>query len=186
AHGLAAMYAPSAVARPLVDVPRARVAAYAASRGLPVADDPSNAGRAHLRNRVRLDLLPALERAHPGFGEEMLAVSRRAAAWRAGVEALVDRIVADGADPASGADGRRAVVAAAALEGLPGEGLAILWPAIAGRAGVALDWRGTERLAAFTNDARSGQQVPLSGGVRVRRTATSFVLEAAPQADPLY
>jgi len=178
ARGLAAMYAPSPVVRPLLDVSRATVASYAAARRLPVADDPSNAGRAHLRNRVRHDLLPALERAQAGFAEALLAVSRGAASWRAGVEALVDRLGIDATQAG------RAVVPASALAGIPPAGLAVLWPAIAARAGVRLDWRGTERLAAFTNEARTGGQVPLSGGVRVRRTATSLVVETVPDDDP--
>lgn len=177
ARGLAAMYAPSPVVRPLLDVPRSTVAAYARARALRVAGDPSNALRAHLRNRVRHDLLPALERAQAGIGESLLAVSRAAAAWRAGVEALVDRLGVDATRAG------RVVVPVSALAGFPPDGLAVLWPAIAARVGVRLDWRGTERLAAFTNDARTGGQVPLSGGVRVRRTATSFVVETAPRAD---
>ena len=177
ARGLAAMYAPSPIARPLLDVPRAVVAAYAAARDVRWAEDPSNAARAHLRNRVRLDLLPAFERAQPGFGAAMLDLSRRAARWRADVEALVDSLLPTTvAEPVAIPD--------RSLAGLPADALAVLWQAIAGRAGIALDWRGTERLAAFTNDARAGQLVPLSGGARVRRTATSFVVEGASHANP--
>ena len=175
-RGLAGMYAPSAAVRPLLDVPRPAVAAYAEERGLAVADDPSNRSRAHLRNRVRLDLLPAIAARRPGFGDALLALSRAAAAWRAGVERLVDQL------GVSLADGS-VVVPVAGFASLPAADLATLWPAIAGRAGVALDWRGTERLAAFTKEAIPGRQVPLSGGAIVRRTATSFVLATARRAD---
>jgi tRNA(Ile)-lysidine synthase len=90
ARGLAAMYSRSAVARPLLDVARADVAAYATAHEVRHMEDPSNRDRAHLRNRVRLDILPALERARPGFSDEMLAVARAAGDWRESVERVVD------------------------------------------------------------------------------------------------
>ena len=48
-----------------------------------------------------------------------------------------------------------------------------------GFAGVTLAWRGTERLVAFTTQGKPGGQVPLSGGARVERTRTTFVLRAS-------
>ena len=166
------MYARSAVARPLLDVTRADVAAYARALGIAFVDDPSNLDRAHLRNRVRLDILPALERARPGFGDEMIAVARNAAAWRESVERVVDTLGVTLLPPL--------VVPSDALADLPAEALAILWPAIAARAGVALDWRGTERLVAFTLTGRPGGRIPLSGGAEVGRTAATFVVRASP------
>ena len=47
-------------------------------------------------------------------------------------------------------------VDAATLAGYPAQSLAILWPAIAARAGVTLDRRGTLRLADFTLAAQGG------------------------------
>jgi tRNA(Ile)-lysidine synthase len=171
ARGLAAMYARSPVARPLIDVGRADIAAYALANDVAYVDDPSNVSRAYLRNRVRLDLLPALERAQPGFADEFLSLARRAAQWRESVECLVDGLDVQLLPPL--------VVAAEPLIPLPTEALAVLWPAIAARAGIALDWRGTERLVAFTKSARVGGRIPLSGGGRVGRTPTTFVLHAS-------
>ncbi len=174
ARGLAAMYARSPVARPLIDVWRADIAAYASANEVRYMDDPSNLNRAHLRNRVRLDLLPALERARPGFGGEFLSLSRRAARWRESVEQFVDELGVQMLPPL--------IVPAAPLAPLAAEALAILWPAIAARAGVALDWRGTERLVAFTKSGRPGGRIPLSGGAGVGRTASTFVV-SAPTAE---
>jgi len=171
ARGLAAMYAPSPTLRPLLDVARSDVAAYATANAVPFMDDPSNLERAHLRNRVRLDLLPALEAAHAGFGEEMLAIARAAAAWRESVERVVDALGIEFLPPL--------VVPAEPLLGLAPAALGVLWPAIAARAGVALDWRGTERLVAFTSAGRPGGRIPLSGGAEVGRTAGTFVVRAA-------
>jgi len=178
ARGLAAMYTRSPIARPLLDVRRGDIAAYAKAHEVRYMDDPSNLDRAHLRNRVRLDLLPALERACPGFGDEMIALGRRAAAWRESVERVVDTL------------GLRLlpalVVPCVPLTNLPAASLAILWPAIAARAGLALDWRGTERLVAFTLAGRPGGKIPLSGGAEVGRTASTFVVRASTAEEALY
>ena len=53
------------VVRPLLGVRRAVLRRFVAAAGMPVADDPSNADSAMLRNRIRV-LLPALEAAVPG------------------------------------------------------------------------------------------------------------------------
>ena len=169
ARGLAAMYSRSSVVRPLIDVRRADVAAYAGSHEVRFLDDPSNLSTVHLRNRVRLHLLPALERAHPGFGDEMIGLSRAAAAWRESVERIIDTL-----------DVRLLPPLVVPVEsGLPAGSLAVLWPAIAARAGVALDWRGTERIVAFTLAGRPGGKIPLSGGAELSRTASTFVLRAS-------
>jgi len=51
-----------------------------------------------------------------------------------------------------------------------------LWPAIAARAGVVLDRRGIARAARWAPNARAGQRIPLSGGHRIERTASTFVV----------
>lgn len=178
-RGLAALLAPSPVRRPWLDVPRAALAAWAAVAGVPFVTDPSNESRRHQRNRVRHDLLPALLRLHPRLDDEFLALGRRAAAWRAAVERVVDSlgVIRD----ASGS----VVVARAALAGYsPGE-LAVLWPALAGRAGVRLDRRGTHRLAAFTISAGSVGRVPLSGGAEVVMLADRIVIRVRRPALPM-
>jgi len=172
-RGLAGILARSAICRPLLTEGRDTVAAYAESRGVRFVDDPSNLSRAHLRNRVRLDLLPALEAAQPGFGRSVLALSQRAAEWRAQSERLVDVI---GPVASSGS----VAVPSKVMRAMPSEGLGHLWVAIAGRAGVVLDRRGTERVAAFTIGGKPGGRIPLSGGAVVECTPTTFVLRASP------
>jgi tRNA(Ile)-lysidine synthase len=178
ARGLAAMYAPSRIVRPLLGVSRSDVTAYAAANEVRFMDDPSNLRRAHLRNRVRLDLLPALERARPGFGNEMLAIARRAADWRESVERIVDDLDVKLLPPL--------VVPAGMFAELPASSLAVLWPAVAARAGITLDWRGTERLVEFTTTAKPGGKMPLAGGAEVERTAATFVLRASAASATLY
>ncbi len=49
------------IRRPMLEIRRADVRAVADQMGLPYVDDPENASTEHLRNRVRMDLIPALE-----------------------------------------------------------------------------------------------------------------------------
>lgn len=184
ARGLAGLAAPSPdVVRPFLALGRAELRRWAARHGVAFVEDPSNASRRHLRNRARLDLLPALERARPGFRVELLAVGERAAAWRRAADALAERLLADGvaalASPSKGDAELR--VKAASLAKLDGASLAVLWPALAARAGVTLDWRGTRRLAEFTMTGRSGGLIQLSGGVEVVRRGGEFVLRRPPR-----
>jgi tRNA(Ile)-lysidine synthase len=53
------------VIRPLIDAPRAEVAAYLRDRGLAFRDDPTNRDPAILRNRLRMVVLPAIEGHNP-------------------------------------------------------------------------------------------------------------------------
>jgi tRNA(Ile)-lysidine synthase len=57
---------PVRVARPLLRVSRATTLAYCQELGLDHVEDPSNFSGAYTRNRVRLELLPLLERFNPG------------------------------------------------------------------------------------------------------------------------
>ncbi len=178
ARGLAALLAPSPVLRPFLSLSRSYLAAVAATRSIPFVEDPSNADRRHLRNRVRLDLIPAARRACPGFDAEMLEVGRRAARWRREVERVVDRL---GPEPAPEGGVR---VARGALAGYSPRELALLWPALAARAGVRLDRRGTHRLAAFTSssDARAAR-IPLAGGGEVLALPHWWVVRRRVEVD---
>jgi tRNA(Ile)-lysidine synthase len=154
ARGLAALYAPArGVARPLLDVPGSEVAAYAAARRLAHVDDPSNASRAHLRNRVRHELLPALRGVWPEVDDALLRLAREAADCRADTDALAAALAAR-CPPSTWDEGRSRSTGVAALAELADwtpEALAAVWPALAARGGVRLDRRGTARVAAFTS-----------------------------------
>lgn len=169
-RGLAGLAARTDVVRPMLGMRRADVIAYAAANSVEYVDDPSNARRSHLRNRIRLDLLPAISAVRPSFGAELLDLAARAAEWREATGAAVDCI-----GPKVHADGSL-YVARRALESYDQEELAILWPEIASRARVTMDRRGTHRVAAFTIDGATGSSIQLSGGIEVVRTREHFVL----------
>lgn len=181
ARGLAGMGAVDPlrpIRRPLLGVTRAELAQYALLAGVQWVEDGSNLSRRHLRNRVRLDLLPALEAASPGFSDWCLSLSERCLNWREEVEAVV------------GALGGRSVSAGSAwipsspFATVQPEGQAILWPAVAALAGVTLDRRATERLASWASGAVPGSWVPLSAGALVERNGSGFVVRQASPRGP--
>jgi tRNA(Ile)-lysidine synthase len=174
ARGLAALYADTGVARPLIAFSRGQIASYAAANGLAWVEDPTNGRRNYARNRIRHDVLPALRRVRPHFDRELLDVARTAADWRRDMEALVDVTI----------DKEKMDVPVAWLANRTHDQLCVLWPTIAGRLGVTLDRRGTERLAAFTQRARVGSGVPLAGGWRVVRARDAWQLRASPIGRP--
>ncbi|HUR92302.1 MAG TPA: tRNA lysidine(34) synthetase TilS [Gemmatimonadaceae bacterium] len=169
-RGLAGLYAQTEVLRPLLATRRAEVLEYVAERSVRHVNDPSNLSRGHLRNRVRLDLLPAARAVRPSFEEELLGVAARAAEWRDAVASVVDAL-----GVARHADGSL-FVARRAVESYDERALAILWPEIAARADVTMDRRGTHRVAAFTIDGATGGSIQLSGRIEVVRTREHFVL----------
>jgi tRNA(Ile)-lysidine synthetase-like protein len=79
------------LARPLLRVSRSTTLAYCTEFGLDVIEDPSNQSRAYTRNRVRLDLLPALE----NFNPAVRAILARTADLAAEDVAALDALVAD-------------------------------------------------------------------------------------------
>jgi len=179
ARGLAGLYAPTTgVVRPLLGVRRARLERYALERGVRWVADPTNASSRFFRNRLRHDVLPALLRARPGLDEELLGIARQAADWRGEVEALAATLTTE-------AHGDSLSVAAADLEGYDAESLAVVWPALAARIGLALDWRGTRRLAAFTiSRGRVGASMQLAGGWEVIRDRGRFTLRPMRREAP--
>ena len=183
ARGLAALGASSTIVRPWLPVTRAEVQEWARENSIGCVEDPANFDRRHLRVRVRLDLLPALEAAHPGFAEEMLSVAEKAAKWRRDVDAFLEQ---SGAVEFS-ERGDLLRVQASLFETLDDEQRAIYVQALFGRIGVALDARGTRELVRFSKSRRRGAQIPLAGGANAlltRRNAAS-VFEFRRPARPM-
>lgn len=99
--------------RPLLRLPRAAVAAYAAAKGLRWIDDPSNADVRLRRNAVRARVAPAFAAALPGYP----ATLARAASHQADAALLIDELAAQDAH-AAGYDAIDGTLAAAALAAL--------------------------------------------------------------------
>ncbi len=67
------------IVRPLLQARRATLRAALDAAGIAYATDPSNTDLAHARNRVRAELLPALERLNPAAVEALTRFGRLAA-----------------------------------------------------------------------------------------------------------
>ena len=88
------------IVRPLLRAPRAAVEAYCQTHTLVVVDDPSNRDLRHFRNRVRLEVLPALRQVNPSVDNALLRVAAAAGEARAALDfaadLLADRVRAPG------------------------------------------------------------------------------------------
>ena len=110
----------------------------------------------------------------PGFGEWCWNLSVRAAGWRDTLSRFVDAEL--DVQVTSGV----LVLPSARVQRLRASEWAVLWPELAGRIGVVLDWRGIQRASAWAPTAKSGAHIPLSGGAFIERTASTFVVRGAP------
>ena len=73
--------------RPLLEVTREDTRQWCRDRGLEWREDPTNAGDAYARNRIRAELVPALQRVHPAAERNVI---RTAALLRDEAEVLDD------------------------------------------------------------------------------------------------
>ncbi len=95
--------------RPLLRFTREETGAYCSARGLRWRDDESNESAAYARNRIRRELVPALERAHPAAQVNVLALAEILRAEGDVLDALVDSVL----------DGRREIALAQLREFAP-------------------------------------------------------------------
>ena len=173
ARGLAGLFAPSPVERPLLAHGRSVVRAYATERLVHFTEDPSNESLDFFRNRVRLQILPAIRRVAPDFEEQIFALSMRAAALRAEVDSIARLFELEMRTA-------QVVIDATSLSELPDDSIRLLLPSLLGRAGITLDRRGLVRLASVVRSA-PGARGQLSGGFEaVRSRAEVTVLKPSP------
>lgn len=87
-QGLNVFPAQKGLLRPLLGVTRARIDEYIQENALPFREDETNADVAFSRNRIRHEVLPALERAVPGAKENLVRFAERAVRDDAFLQAL--------------------------------------------------------------------------------------------------
>src|SRR6202162_3279608 len=121
-RGLAGLYAESEIIRPFLNIARATLATYAKQRNVTFVQDPSNRDRKHLRNRIRLDILPSIVSQHPGFPDELLSLARESADWRRSLEDLAGSVGAE-----AEVDGALRI-SRSSLAGDDADSLRVLWP----------------------------------------------------------
>ncbi len=98
------------IARPLLAISHTEAVAYCAARGLTPREDESNQSPLYRRNRMRHDVLPALDKIYPNAGANIA----RAARLLAGDLALIERLARRALDDAIvDIDATRAALSAA-------------------------------------------------------------------------
>ncbi len=83
--------------RPLLRFTRAETRAHCSARGLSWREDATNLSGAYARNRIRLELVPALEQVHPAAQANVLALAEILAAEAEVLDGLVTSLL-DGRD----------------------------------------------------------------------------------------
>jgi tRNA(Ile)-lysidine synthase len=148
--------------RPLLEVWRTQVEDFLADRSVTPLRDPSNLDRRFARVRVRLDLLPRLEKDSPGLTARVYAAARRAADLQKGLEAEAAGLAAPGSRSASLAELQQAPTAVRA------ETFRRLHAAASGRT-PSLQRRHLEALDRLLREGSSGATLDLPGSIRARR-----------------
>jgi tRNA(Ile)-lysidine synthase len=86
--------------RPLLAIAARGIRSWLAEMGIAYLDDPTNADTAYTRNRIRHDVLPALEQAFPQFRETFARTARHAAQAQSLLAALAAQdLAAMGGEP---------------------------------------------------------------------------------------
>ncbi|MBI5070723.1 MAG: tRNA lysidine(34) synthetase TilS [Deltaproteobacteria bacterium] len=165
-----------AVVRPLLDLSRSQVLAYLGDRGLGWLEDPSNAGDAYLRNRVRREILPALAALSPSAERSLARAADLLRDDDRALEARARRLVAGGAADRDGMASAPVAVQRRAVR--------LLWRLATGsRRGLsAARVEGVLRLLGRPGEGR----VSLPGGLEARVAGGRLEVGAPlPPAEPL-
>lgn len=160
--------------RPLLDVSRAELEAYARDAGIRVREDPSNRNLWIPRNAIRHSILPEVEeRVASGARASLRRLARLAReneeAWRSILPGLLEGVLEE--------DSRGIYVVRSRFLAYHPAVRGRLLRAILKSTGVILDEAGTRRVLEFTRCGASGRVLDLPGGMRIRREFHRFLLE---------
>ena len=197
------------VVRPLLPFWRRELIAFAAERRVPYRDDPSNLDTRWARNRLRHDVLPALEEAVPGAAAALAALAETSRLQSAALDELLDkRIAALSAAPSEtapppaspGGDSpeprrpRAFALDRVVLRALSDPVLALVLRRAVARLGGEPSRAATAELLRFVRESTSGRRMRPTGGItvehrldelRIRRAARpSGTGESSPSAAP--
>jgi tRNA(Ile)-lysidine synthase len=162
--------------RPLLDCWRSQVEDYLLSHQVEPLRDPSNLDLRYARVRVRLELLPQLERDRPGLTRHLHGAALQAARGQAELEAAAAELVGSSGSQVSLQALRQASmpVRAEVFRGLYGE-------LTGSRPGLHRGhlWA----LSRLAVSGRSGDSIDLPGGIRARRGYEVLEVTSAVQLD---
>ena len=167
---------PPSLIRPLLPFWRRELEAFAADRGIPSREDPSNRDQRWTRNRLRHHILPALEEAVPGAAAALVSL---AGTSRLESDAL-DELLDQGIDrltvaarpcapehPAPPADPPPLRLDREALAAASDPVLTLLLRRAVSRLGGRAGQAATDDLLRFVRRAPSGRRIAMAGGVIV-------------------
>ncbi|UCF21212.1 MAG: tRNA lysidine(34) synthetase TilS [Gemmatimonadota bacterium] len=158
---------PPGIVRPLLPFWRQEIEAFAQSRGLDYLADPSNLDLSFARNRIRRQLIPAIEAG--GLPDLRLQLHRLAGLARratVAVEPLIEKALHE---LIAEADERRIVVARSGLLAYDSNVQAHLLRALAARLGQRPGRTGTCLALEFIRTGSSGRGINLAGGIELSR-----------------
>jgi tRNA(Ile)-lysidine synthase len=165
--------------RPLLGFTRDEVGRYARRAGLRWREDPTNALADAARNRIRLELLPRIERTvAPGARRALARLASLAAEERAAWEAVLRPLAAEAAREEDGA----LLLVRERFTAYDAPLAARLLRALLGRVGARPDRTGTRLALEFITGAPSGREFRLAGGVRIVTEFGVARVERAPEA----
>jgi tRNA(Ile)-lysidine synthase len=154
----------SGLVRPLLPFWRAQLRGYAREAGLRWRADPTNAGTDPARNRIRLRLLPYVERhLAPGARRSLARLAQLAREDRAAWEAVLAPLVDEVAREEKGA----LLLVRERFTAYDSNVAARVLRALLRRLGTAPDRTGTRLALQFISRAPSGRVLQLPGGVRI-------------------
>ncbi|HEV2458559.1 MAG TPA: tRNA lysidine(34) synthetase TilS [Ktedonobacterales bacterium] len=165
------------IARPLLDLTHADALAYCAARGWQPCEDPTNADRRFLRNRVRHELLPLLETYNPQLRETLARNARLLAEDDRYLETQTEAAW-DGAVQED--SGIRIAIGLATLRAMPPALRHRLLRRAASRLGgeaSGLEASHVEALDRLIASGRTGARLNAPGGLRFRLTYGALVCE---------
>lgn len=155
------------IVRPLLPFNRLDLAEYLEALGASPVDDPSNLDRRWARVRLRLEVIPALERQAPGTARRLVALGDSADRATELTERIAARLLAEAAAGTSRSG--RLELCRGRLVRAGTELLAIALRQVAREMGVALTAGGTRAGVEFISEGRSGGRVTIGGGLEIRR-----------------
>jgi tRNA(Ile)-lysidine synthase len=166
------------VVRPLLGIRRCEIEDYLRNEGQEWREDASNRDVAHMRNRIRHELLPVLREYNPevvrALGNLAEIARGEEERWRGELARILPQVLLPG-KPARGG-GRAAGTdecLAVELERLRGMDRAMQRRVVRAGArelGVAMSFEETERVLLLGAQGASGGKLELHGGLRVERT----------------
>ena len=173
------------ILRPLLPFWRDELREFALSRDLRWREDPTNSSLDPARNRLRNEILPAIERSiAPGARRSLVSLADLAAEG----EAALERETARASDALLSEEGTHTLLARASLRDYDSTIASRVLRNALRRFGLVLDRTGTRTALQFITHSTSGRVMQLPGGVSIRLefdTARISAAGATPDDEPL-